>query len=247
MGYAFYIILFGIMVFVTMKNVKMIMRYKHNGKYVDCYKAMMSEEDHAIGKINEYIAGEKNEEFAVKGKILKIYALLSNGEYCLDDINELDIHSLAYKNGKVSKDMMFINSDSFVWIIMIMVKAKMLDKVGLLEAMHTKMMEYDDDLCGYVEFASVKNAYSALCDKDDKGIVFFNRLLNGEYTDYLYDKNLIGLFKRMASSFLTYLKEDLDEYFRNDLYSFAQTLVGRTFLMDLGLYETYKPKDTEVQ
>ena len=67
-------------------------------------------------------------------------------------------------------------------------------------------------------------------------------MLDGGFAKYEYEKNLIGLFKRFASSTLAYSGEPMEDYYKEDLHSFAGTQIGKTYMRDLEILEKYPPR-----
>ena len=96
-----------------------------------------------------------------------------------------------------------------------------------------------------VEYQLTKAIYNALCEKEDAGVGFLSSLLDGTYAGYEYEKNLIGLFKRFASSTLAYSGEPMEDYYKEDLHSFAATQIGKTYMKDLEIYDKYPPREKE--
>ena len=97
-----------------------------------------------------------------------------------------------------------------------------------------------------LEYQEVIAFFDVLTKSSKDGIKFMNDVLNGSYTEYIYEKNLIGLYKRIASSTLAFKKQDIDEYFINDLHKFSKSKIGASILMSLGIYEKYKPLEDDV-
>ena len=92
-----------------------------------------------------------------------------------------------------------------------------------------------------VEFQLAKAICNALREKEDAGVGFLTSLLEGSYTQYAYEKNMIGLYKRFSASTLAYSGEPMEEYYKNDLHSFAATLIGKNYLKELDILDKYPP------
>ena len=77
-------------------------------------------------------------------------------------------------------------------------------------------------------------------NEDDLGKSFYEKVLNGEYSEYKYSKQLIGLYKNIISAMLAaiYKKEDNTEKFKEillDVREFAKTPLGDRWIKELGL------------
>lgn len=240
-----FIVMTGILVFVFFKNISLFKRYKQNKSYIDCYQAVLYGKEDGYNLITEYIEKEKSEEYKNKARIIKLISELENGLDYSKTTEDLDIKSLFYKKGSPDKTLLRLNSDSFVFIMMVIIKAYKKNKFELIEKIIDKVNVLPE-LEGRLEYQEIKALANVLTNKEYKDFSLFYSLLEGTYTQYSYDKNMIGLYKRIASSTLEKNKETFDEYFKNDLYSFAKSMIGKNILIDYDLYETYKPvEETE--
>ena len=80
----------------------------------------------------------------------------------------------------------------------------------------------------------------ALDNQKEGDYTFLKDLINGEYSSYLYEKRLIGLYKREASLFLC-LNDDLDdEFWKQDLKHFYETKIGKHLIENLTIEEKVK-------
>lgn len=235
-----FIIMTIMLCYIVYKNITIIARYKHNKGYVKLYQEALKNDENAISHINEYIDNEKSQEYKNKARIIRLICLISNNapEY-ENAIKELDLHYIFYKNNKVNDNLIKLNSDSFIFIILALAKAYENYRLNIIDDIKSKIMELDG-LKNRLEYNEILAFIDAISFRNDKGNKFMHSLLDGSYSEYTYDKNLIGLYKRIASSTLTFSNEDIDEYFKNDLYSFAKTLIGESLLKSLRLYEIYK-------
>lgn len=230
--------------YVMYRNVVLIGRYRHNKEYIECYKDMLSNVPEAYDRTCRYIENEKSAEYQNKGLVLKLYQQLDRPEDPMETLNKLDLKEIFYKNGKFSKQQLLMNNDVFIWLYLNMAKARKLSKFDVLNGLYDKIMELSL-LENRVEFQLAKAIYNALCEKEDAGVEFLSSLLDGGYAGYEYDKNLIGLFKRFAAATLAYSGEPMEDYYKEDLHSFAASQIGKNYLNDLEIYEKYLPKQVE--
>lgn len=239
MDIIFFIIMIGLFVFISVKNFSLIKREKHNKKYITCYQNVLHNKENCKHDLDLYIESEESEEYKNKAKIIKLYYELANCVDYKDTINDISFIAMYYKNGNIDNSLLKLNSDSFIFSMLCLVKAYEQNEKDAIEMFCTKLCEHHE-LETTLEYQEVIALANALLNKEDKGSAMLHSLLDGTYTDYSYDKNMIGLYKRIAAATLIFNMEDVDEYFRNDLHNFADTFIGECFLKGLGLFEIYK-------
>lgn len=213
----------------------MFSKFKYNKQYVNCYVDMIKNEDIAMSRIDSFIENCKSNAYINKTRILKLYVELHKGLDYSETLKELNLKDLFFVNDHFSHKETMWNADSFLWLMILMAKAK--DNNELLDEIVNKLNYQELD--HYLEPQEIKALRNCLENKEDKGIKFFNDLLKGEYTKYKYDKRLIGLYKRFAASSLAYLNELNDDYYMDDIRDFGLSMIGKTFMQDLGILEKY--------
>ena len=236
----FFIAMLCLLGYVVYRNITLISRYRQNKEYIECYKDMLHHEDGSYERVCAYIENEKSEEFKNKGRVLKIYQQLDNEEDLSDTLNQLDLKEIFYKNGKYVKSQMAMNNDVFIWFYLDLAKARRLSKFDVLDSLNEQFKQLEG-MDHRVEYHLSKAIYNALCEKEDAGVEFLSSMLDGGFAQYEYEKNLIGLFKRFASATLAYSGEPMEDYYKNDLHSFAATAIGAAYMKDLEIYEKYLP------
>ena len=236
----FFGVMLCLLVYIAYRNFDLIKRYRHNKEYIDCYKEMLSGAEGAYEHVCRYVESESSEEFKNKGRVLKLYQEMDKELDSKQTLEDLDLKAVFCKNGKYSKQQVSINADVFVWLYLDMAKARRLSKFDILNGLDEKIREVTE-LERRVEYQTALAIYNALCEKEDAGVGFLTSLLDGGFATYEYDKNLIGLFKRFASSTLAYSGEPMEDYYRNDLHSFAATQIGSVYMKDLEIYDKYPP------
>ena len=239
-----FVLMIGILVYVSVKNFSLIKRYKQNKAYISCYQGILNEENDCYDNINKYIESEKSLDFSNKAKIIKLYYELAHDISYEGTIESINFENIFYTKGKADNHKINLNSDAFVFIFLVIAKAFEKKEKDATEKVITKLKELSD-LENRLEYQETVAFVNAVNSKDDNGLKILHSLLEGTYTEYIYEKNLIGLYKRFASAILTFKSEEIDEYFMNDLYVFSGNKIGECFLKSLGLYETYKPRIEE--
>lgn len=234
-----FIVLLMILLFVGTKNITLIKRFKQNKKYIDCYEAILNDKEDAYDHVNEFIQTEKTQEFKNKGKVLKLYYEMWKDIDYKSTLEDIDLKSIFCKKDKIDNNLVNLNSDTFVFIILAMGKANVKNNSEVIDTLVDKLNEISG-LEQHLEYQEIIAYTKALQNKDDKGNAIMNSLLDGTYTEYIYEKNMIGLYKRIAAAILDYNEQPFDEFFKEDLYNFAKSIIGESILKDLGLYEKYK-------
>lgn len=242
MDLVFFVALICLIIYIGYRNFELYRRYRHNKEYIECYRAMLNGSDNAYERIQKYVEEEDLPEFKNKGLILKLYMELDSEIDYRKTLEEINLKQIFYKKDKYSKQLVALNSDVFIWYFLDMAKARRLSKFDALDVLNEKLFGLRE-LENRVEYRLAKAIYFALCEKEDAGVTFLSGLLEGNYAGLEYEKNLIGLYKRFASSTLAYSGEPMEEYYKNDLHAFASTAIGRNYMSELEIYEKYPPAD----
>ena len=232
-----------ILLFVLYKNVGMYKRIKFNKTYVELFNKVLKEDnERAYEDVVEYVNKTENIEFKNKGRIFELYLELAKDLPYEETLNELDFRELFYNGEKVSMEKVGYNSDTFVWIIALFARARKHDKLEIIDAIMAKLKLYEDLLKNYVEYTLCLSVARAIKGEDDLGVAFMRQLIDGDYAKYKYDTRLIDIYKRIATSFLAYTHQELNEDEVNDIRLLAASLVGSFILKDIDMYEEYKPE-----
>lgn len=230
----------AIVIYMLFKNGKAIFDLRQNKKYIECFNSIKEKGQDAYPEVITFIENEKNEELIQKATFLKLFLELeADKEEYKNSLEKIDYKVLFYTKDKIDNQKSMFNSDAYIWTIICMARANKKSKQDVIDSLYEKLDSLQD-LKQYLEANLTIASYKALKNEDDKGIDFFNALLNGEYTQYKYEKHFIASYKRIAAATLAYLNKDMDEYFKDDIKVFAETFVGRTYLSDLGIYDDYK-------
>ena len=240
MDILFFIALLCLIFYVGYRNIVLLRRYRHNKEYIECYKKMLNDDENSYENICNYVKDEKIPEFKNKGLVLKLYEEMGQDIDYKETLETVSLKDIFYKKDKVSKQQITLNSDVFIWYYLDMARARRLSKFDVLNALYEKLIALKE-LENRVEYQLGIAIYKALSEQDDAGVGFLSGLLEGLYTSYAYEKNLIGLYKRFASSTLAYSGEPIEEYYKNDLHKFAGTAIGRNYLTELEIIEKYPP------
>lgn len=243
-----FIVMAVLLAYIVFSNIKLIKRYKHNKKYIESYQSIFHNKDNCFQTLETYMNSEDNSEFLNKAKIIKLYYQIDNDLDYKDTLDSLNLREIYYTNGKLNPELVKLNSDSFIFMVLLIGKAHEKGNRESVDSLINKLNECSD-MNNYLEYKIVISFADILYSNNANGKDFMHSLLDGEYSEYQYDKKMIGLYKRIASCALVYIHEEIDEYFKNDLSIFAKAFIGECLLKSIGLFEKYAPtnEDAEVK
>lgn len=241
MNLLFLILLIAITIMMFTKNFKKAGQYRKDKTYIDIYTKILKQEEGAYDELISYLNTETDLCLKAKSNLIKIYVDLDkNPDEVNKEIDEANFMHDIFLNGEAFvKDNVILNSEVFIWLILILSKARANSMIDVLNHINEKVSAYEEELKEYVEYGVYKSAYLSLLEKSIDGIYFLKNLLQGDYVDYKYDKNLIGIFKKIAASLLAYMGEPLDEGDESLIRDFSETLIGSRFTKDLEIYDKY--------
>ena len=242
----FLVVLIVLTVVMSINNFKKVGQYRKDKTYIDIYTKILKNEDNAYDELVSYIDGESDACLKAKSNLIKIYEDLDkNSDLVLSEIEESNfMHDIFFEKDAFSKDRVLLNSEVFIWLVLILSKARKQSMVDVMNKLNEKVSAYENELSDFVEYQVYKSTYMALLEKGNDGINFLKTLLSGEYANYKYDKNLIGIFKKIAASLLAYVGQPLDEGDESLISDFTTTLIGHRFATDLEIYDKYHMGDS---
>lgn len=248
MDLIFLVILIALTISMFSKNFKKAGQYRKDKTYIDIYTKILKEEEGAYDELVSYLGSETDACLKAKSNLIKTYVDLDKHPENVDsDIDEIDfMHDIFFDGENFSKEKIILNSEVFIWLILILSKARANTMIDVMNHINDKVSAYDEEMKDYVEYQVYKSAYLSLLEKNFDGIKFLKTLLSGEYQEYKYDKNLIGIYKKIAASLLAYMAEPLDEGDDDLIKEFTETLIGSRFTKDLEIYDKYhveEPKE----
>lgn len=248
MDLIFLVILIALTISMFSKNFKKAGQYRKDKTYIDIYTKILKNEEGAYDELVSYLGSETDTCLKAKSNLIKTYVDLDKHPENVDsDIDEIDfMHDIFFDGENFSKEKIILNSEVFIWLILILSKARANTMIDVMNHINNKVSAYDEEMKDYVEYQVYKSAYLSLLEKNFDGIKFLKTLLSGEYQEYKYDKNLIGIYKKIAASLLAYMAEPLDEGDDDLIKEFTETLIGSRFTKDLEIYDKYhveEPKE----
>ncbi len=247
MDLIFLVILIALTISMFSKNFKKAGQYRKDKTYIDIYTKILKNEEGAYDELVSYLGSETDTCLKAKSNLIKTYVDLDKHPENVDsDIDEIDfMHDIFFDGENFSKEKIILNSEVFIWLILILSKARANTMIDVMNHINDKVSAYDEEMKDYVEYQVYKSAYLSLLEKNFDGIKFLKTLLSGEYQEYKYDKNLIGIYKKIAASLLAYMAEPLDEGDDDLIKEFTETLIGSRFTKDLEIYDRFAPEVKE--
>ena len=239
MNFLFYAMII-LLIVMTINNARRLKSFGNEKGFVEVYGKVLDKSENAKEELDKYISENKVAHLNAKALIVRIYNSLMIDEDYSEDVASLNFGDLFMVNKQFNKDLFILNCDIFIWLSLIYTLAYQKDKKDLVKALDDKVREYRDVLNNYVEYHLYLGYMQALDNQKEGDYTFLKDLINGEYSSYLYEKRLIGLYKREASLFL-YLNDDLDdEFWKQDLKHFYETKIGKHLIENLTIEEKVK-------
>lgn len=245
MNVAMLIILIALTILMSIQNFKRVKQYRKDKAYVDLYTKVLRGDESVHEELDKYIGSETDPCLNTKARIIKAYDQILLGINPSEQVKDIDIKNIFYVNDKFSIEKSKLNSEIFVWLTLMLSKARCLSMIDFMNKLYAKVQVCKDDLNVLVEYQVFNAAYNSLLEKGTDGIEFLKKLLGGDYGDYAYDKNLIGIYKKIACCLLEFTGEPLSEDDEAMLPEFTGTLVGNRFTRDLDIYDKFAPKSDD--
>ena len=247
MDLIFLVILIALTISMFSKNFKKAGQYRKDKTYIDIYTKILKNEEGAYDELVSYLGSETDTCLKAKSNLIKTYVDLDKHPENVDsDIDEIDfMHDIFFDGENFSKEKIILNSEAFIWLILILSKARANTMIDVMNHINDKVSAYDEEMKDYVEYQVYKSAYLSLLEKNFDGIKFLKTLLSGEYQEYKYDKNLIGIYKKIAASLLAYMAEPLDDGDDDLIKEFTETLIGSRFTKDLEIYDRFHMEEVK--
>lgn len=242
------IILYAILIMLIVRIFLTQKTLKKRRQLIEVVKSI--NDDDFFDKLDSFEKQMANDpEILNKGRIIGLWGMAYRNE--TDEfektLNDLDLSVLIKeKKGKYSIDM---NEDSFFYIMLAI--PELLYHAGkndLREKVNRKVQEQDDKLNGQLILEIWKNLNLYYDQKGDLGLAFYQKVLNGDYGDYTYNKQFIGLYKDVVNAQAYAIlkkegKEDTLDDAQNMMDQFDETTIGRRWLEDLGISKKKEPEE----
>jgi len=244
----FNIVLYIILAVMLVRTFLLSKRNKKNQELMLLVREL-DDEQSFFDKIDEYINTIDDAEFAEKAKVIRLWGVCFHGRYerfekALDSLQLEPI--VSSKNGRSITP----NEDSFFYLCLAIPQQLLVDgRNEDLELLKEKMSSISDLLDGQLVEAINEQLEPFYTKTGDRGRAFFEKVMDGDYGEYTYSKNLIGLYKDIICVMLAklYEEEGNTEKYEEVLptvQSFMDSRVGNKWVKGVGL-NIELPKDEE--
>lgn len=228
--------LIAIIIIFTVRNIVLIKDLMISKDYKKIYKSVVENDPESINKINEYLKSEKNHYLLAKANILLMYLKLQKRIEVGYEVHNICFEDVFLKNGKYNASFVNLNSDMMIWTLCSLPR---LNEVGQLYQVKEKLLKLKDSLDNHIEYKVFFGTFSILT-KDEENAKFLYDLVNGDYSGFQYDKQLIAVTKRIALAYIASQSKEKNIEYADELNILSKTMIGRNLLTDLGIYEVYK-------
>ena len=235
----FNIILYGLLIFMIFRTISLSKRSKKSKQLIEALQ-YADDANQFFPKIDEAIASQEDIEYQTKAKILKLWGMAYHNQ--VEDfkplLDEISLDALFKQERGITSIQM--NEDSFFYLLLAipnLLQAK--DNMELIDVINEKVQPYQDVLQNQIVYALSQECNKFYKHEDDCGETFYNKLLDGDYGEYSYSKNMIGLYKAIASANLAKLYEETNpEKYQEQMdmvETFNQMSVGARWIQCIGL------------
>lgn len=245
------LVLLIVLVYMIIRTAVLGMRTKKNQDMIKILN-QMDDPDEFYKEADAYIEANKDPEFAQKVAVLRLFA---DAAYDHDDWFETHLEQLNLNQlldiGKKKKDGFSQNEDSFFYLYLAipnMLESK--GKTALNEKLNQKLSTYADRLHKTMLVAMNQSLQAYYKKEGDLGLAFDTAVLNGDYAQYTYSKQLVGLYKQMIEAKYTRLARDRGDTeaaaaYVDDLKHFSTSRLGKRWLNEFHLDDLVAADETK--
>ena len=241
------LVIMGLIIFMVIRSINIIKIGKKNRAIVEAIQKVEDENE-----FNEYIDSIRDsasDEMKLKLDIVSLWgkAVHKHTEGYEEKINSLDLKTII----KETKKGLSIegNEDSFFYLALaipnILYGNNLTEERKMVEK---KLLEVDEEVKDQLIIEIGKNCDNYYNGEINKAQSFFEKVLDGDYAEYTYSKQLIGLYKEICNAMLYKIYEEKNDPRKEELLDllkiFASRGVGNRWLKALGVEV---PEDEEVE
>lgn len=236
------LVMLGLIVFFSVSFVFLIKRNRKNKKIVDCITSF-DDEKLFFEKLESYLKITNDPEFYMKGIVLNLWGAVfyNHDDEILPLLDKVNCFPLVDNKGPFKRDTAQLNEDSLYYLCLACCNTLYGRKdIGKLERFKNKISENSEYLKDTLAYHVSLHAFKLYEEKDELGEEFFKNILDGDYSDYKYAKQLIGMYKDLCQAYLAKIysvqnrKNDFD-LIKEDIQRFYDTKLGKRYLTELGV------------
>lgn len=230
----FLILLYAVMIYMIFRMLAMRKVNKKMSKLIDLVK-VLEDREAFMTKADENIEAAATDEERTKFQILKLWGLCYHKEYenyerLLDEINPSVL--IASKS---------TNDDSFFYLLLAVPNILQADeRWDELKKLEEKTENNREEFEKRLDYQISVHCLKYYRNEDDKGFAFFESVMEGNYGEYFYNRQLIGLYKETVATML--IKEyenkgDMEHYdeMKSICEQYQQTRIGDMWLKNMGI------------
>ncbi|MCR5796068.1 MAG: hypothetical protein K6G61_12065 [Solobacterium sp.] len=224
------ILMYALMFYMILRIITLNAVNKRNKGLIDIVNSV-NDKEAFFTRISEAIENAQDATYAAKARVLKLWGMAYHDEFfgfekTLEELNPGDLLTVN-KDGSTGIGQ----EDSFFYLYLGIPNILYMNKQDEYRKMlREKVSEYDEKLSDQIVKVLGDSCDLYYDQKDDKGQSFFQRLLEGDYAEYVYAKSLIGLYKSIAETMLARIYKDI-----GDEEKFEGTLDGLRYFNSSGI------------
>ena len=214
---------------------------------------VFSEEETFFQRANEAISTETDTVLLEKEKVIKLWgeAYHNHEDDFKKSLSELKLDTFFTPTNR--KNPYEGNEDVFFYLYLVIpnnLYSK--GKFELIDILNEKLNEVQETLkTSLVKKISEENA-KYYRNQEDRGRAFYEKVMDGDYGEYDYSKQLISMYKGIVASMLVSLYEKSGEKEKYDdllpaVESFHQTNLGKRWLKEIYLVLPSEQENKEEQ
>lgn len=218
---------------------------------IDCVNSI-KDQDVFFTKVDAVLeANQENPEIAAKARVLKLWGIAIHKKYEMFEevLDAIDLKAMiAVKKDVESIEM---NEDSFFYLYLGIPNILYMDhrndlRKKLLEKTNSLGEGMDQQLVHAISM-EINKYYE---NEGDRGLAFYEKVLDGNYGEYTYSKTMIGLYKSIVNAMAAriYLDQGETEKYQaaeGMVKDFSRSGVGKRWLDSIDLQVPEEPEEND--
>lgn len=243
------ILLYIFLIYMIIRTILLQKANKRLRGIIDLVK-MIDDEQGFLTRAQEEIDAAPTEEMKTKYQVLKLWGLATYGH--MDEYDELlpEINTALLFQSKQQND------DSLFYMLLAIPNILQVNRDSeRADALIAKVESEVENAGSRMDVKLAHACNDAYFDRNDKGMDYFRKLMDGDYEGEVYAKNLISLYKEIVGTMLykAYTitppedSTEIDEA-RSLAEAYNETRIGTTWLKNIGVVlESEENQDTDTE